>query len=102
MNETKKTTDSASTGVSDSTHLLGPLSKIETFWLWVMRANAAEKRDEIRKQVKIWKLKITFRWRSKNNLWGRFGGGWNWKLGIMAGGKTVIVSLFVCEVIFDA
>jgi len=37
-------------------------------------------------------------YRSKENLWGRFGGGWNWKLGFQAGGSTVIISLLVCEI----
>lgn len=27
----------------------------------------------------------------KDAGWGRFGGGWKWKLGIMAGGSTLIV-----------
>lgn len=25
--------------------------------------------------------------------WGRFGGGWNWKLGVEFGGRTVLVNL---------
>jgi hypothetical protein len=36
--------------------------------------------------------------RSKDNLWGRFGGGWNWELGFQAGGRTVIVNLLVASV----
>lgn len=28
---------------------------------------------------------------------GRFGGGWNWKVGIQVGGKTVLISLLVAQ-----
>lgn len=31
-------------------------------------------------------------WFGSNGM-GRFGGGWNWKLGITAGGKTMIIDL---------
>lgn len=31
-------------------------------------------------------------------LFGRFGGGWNWKLGFQAGGKTLIISLLVFSI----
>lgn len=42
---------------------------------------------------------LCIRWshRSPRGVWGRFGGGWQWKLGIQQGGNTVIVSLFVAE-----
>lgn len=32
-------------------------------------------------------------WFGKSTLLGRFGGGWTWKLGIEAGGSTVILNL---------
>lgn len=50
--------------------------------------------------------RVTFyggRKRSKNEYMGRFGGGWNWKLGITAGswypktGMTIMVALLVDE-----
>ena len=50
--------------------------------------------------------RVTFhggRKRSKNEPMGRFGGGWNWKLGITAGswyaksGMTILVALLVDE-----
>jgi hypothetical protein len=28
---------------------------------------------------------------------GRFGGGWQWKLGLQVGGRTMLVSLVVAE-----
>jgi len=39
--------------------------------------------------------------RPKDALWGRFGGGWNWKLGFQIGSTTLIVSLLVAELRFD-
>ena len=53
--------------------------------------------------VKRWETKqfvIKFEWRSKKNLWGRFGGGWNWMLGIQAGSTTVIINLLFCSISF--
>ena len=46
------------------------------------------------------RLSITYTQRSRKLLWGRFGGGWQWKLGFMAAGKTVIVNLLVCSIRF--
>lgn len=37
-------------------------------------------------------------WRS---LWGRFGGGWRWKLGIDIGGKTILFHLIWGSVSFS-
>jgi len=48
-----------------------------------------------------WKLgrwEITVEKRSKSRFWGRFGGGWNWKLGFMAGGSTVIFNLLILAI----
>ena len=44
--------------------------------------------------------KIKFQYREKNNLWGRFGGGWNWKLGFQAGGSSLIINLLVMTISF--
>ena len=41
---------------------------------------------------------VTIEQRKANNFTGRFGGGWQWKLGIQASGSTVIISLFVMEI----
>ena len=53
-------------------------------------------KNEIRWQRMLGPLKFDFYWRSKKG-WGRFGGGWNWKLGFQVGGKTILVSMLVCE-----
>lgn len=48
-----------------------------------------------------WKrLSVRVSWRSSESIMGRFGGGWNWKLGLQAGGRSLIVSLLVLEIIF--
>lgn len=62
--------------------------------------NKAEKKDEVRKEFRIGKYKMAYHWKSKNCLWGRFGGGWNWKLGIQVGGSTVIVDLLTFSLRF--
>lgn len=40
---------------------------------------------------------VTLSKRATDGLMGRFGGGWNWKLGFQAGGNTVIISLLIAE-----
>lgn len=55
----------------------------------------------IKKVWRIGRLKIGFYWRTSDGLWGRFGGGWNWKLGFQAGCGTVIIALLVAELILS-
>lgn len=66
----------------------------------VMRANQARPRAEVCKSIRLGRLAVTYRWRSSREPWGRFGGGWNWKLGVQAGGGTVILALLVCSLRF--
>ena len=80
---------------------LSELSQREKAWIWIMRENQTRKRIEIKKQAKIGRLEVTFHWRSKKNPMGRFGGGWNWKLGFQVGSRTTIVNLLVCSLQFD-
>jgi hypothetical protein len=42
-------------------------------------------------------MKISFSIRSSKGFMGRFGGGWNWKLGFQAGGKSIVISLLIAE-----
>lgn len=42
--------------------------------------------DEIVRRWTVFGIKIKFSWRSPRSLMGRFGGGWNWKIGVQAGG----------------
>ena len=75
-----------------------PITTEERGWITIMRINKLLDKKEIRKKVCINRLEVFFLWRSKKNLWGRFGGGWNWKLGFQAGGKTLIVSFLIADV----
>lgn len=74
------------------------LDREEMFWLAIMRLNRLLKRKEIDKTWTIGRVRVRFNWRSASNLWGRFGGGWNWKFGFQIGGRTVIFNLLVCSV----
>lgn len=38
-----------------------------------------------------------FTWRDATGLMGRFGGGWNWKVGVQWGCTSAIICLLVCE-----
>ena len=69
--------------------------------LAMIRLNAVFPKDEIIIRRKIGRLAIKFHWRSSKNLWGRFGGGWNWMLGFQSSASTLIVNLLVCSVRFD-
>jgi len=66
------------------------LTDEEKYILGVIRFNKSLSEKKIYKKVNVGRLEIYFHWRSKKNLWGRFGGGWNWKLGFQAGGRTII------------
>jgi len=55
-------------------------------------------KKEIRKVWNKGRWQIRFSWRSKENLWGRFGGGWNWALGFMKSGRTILLYLLICSV----
>ncbi len=58
-------------------------------------------KTEIRKTVYIGRLKVEYHWRSSKNLWGRFGGGWNWELGLQIGGSTIIVNCLIFSLTFS-
>lgn len=49
----------------------------------------------------IGRLRVRYTHRDRAAFMGRFGGGWQWKLGLQAGGRTLIVSLLVAELRFD-
>lgn len=76
------------------------LNPLERFMVAITRLNGALDNKGIAKKITIRNLEITFTWNSKKNLWGRFGGGWNWKLGFMASGRTIIFSLLICDIRF--
>ena len=43
-------------------------------------------------------IKISYSHKKSTELWGRFGGGWNWKLGFQIGGNTLLISLLIYEI----
>ena len=49
------------------------------------------------KSKRIGRIKLRLEMRRADGVMGRFGGGWNWKLGIQIGGKTLLISLLVAE-----
>ena len=69
--------------------------------LSIVRFNKLLKRKEIVKRIEVGRIRIGFRWQSKKNLWGRFGGGWNWCLGFEAGGNTLIFNILICTLRVD-
>ena len=73
------------------------VSNEEGFYLWMMRLNRVAKIKGFTKAARIGKVKITFQYREKSNLWGRFGGGWNWKLGFQAGSNCLIIELLIAS-----
>jgi len=47
------------------------------------------------KKIRFGNWRISLEKREKDNLWGRFGGGWNWKLGFQWGKDVFIFYWFV-------
>lgn len=47
------------------------------------------------------RIGINMRRGPSHSALGRFGGGWNWKLGLAVGGTTVLLFLFVLTVTFS-
>ena len=50
------------------------------------------------KEITIGKIKLSSEHRKPNNLFGRFGGGWNWMLGFRLGDTTLIIHFLVFDV----
>jgi hypothetical protein len=48
-----------------------------------------------RREIAGWK--VTYQRRAKGSPMGRFGGGWQWNVGVQAGGRTAIVNLAVAS-----
>jgi hypothetical protein len=73
----------------------------EDAMVFIMRMNKEIKRiypeTEIRKKWTFFGFDIRYSRRSKNCLWGRFGGGWNWEFGIQIGGETICFNLLIAQ-----
>lgn len=83
---------------TDSKTIKTTVTPEEGFWLGVLRLNRAERKIEIARNWQVGRLRIRFLWRSRKNLWGRFGGGWNWHIGVQVGSTTINVYLLVAMV----
>lgn len=56
--------------------------------------------DRVQRTLRLGRLTIKYERRFRSNMWGRFGGGWNWKLGFQAGHGTLILNLLVASLRF--
>ena len=52
---------------------------------------------KINRRWTIGRICVAFSARSSDGFMGRFGGGWNWKLGAQIGGTTAIFSLLIAD-----
>lgn len=68
--------------------------------LAICRYNKTTGIGRVVRKLEIGRVRIKYERRFKSNLWGRFGGGWDWKVGIQAGGTTVIINLLVASLRF--
>jgi hypothetical protein len=59
-----------------------------------VKAFCREEQD-LRIERNIGRVKFVFKWRAAPGPFGRFGGGWNWALGLKAGGSTVMLHMLV-------
>jgi hypothetical protein len=76
------------------------LTNEEKGFLSIIRLNKLwpkPKTDEwlVNKRIYIGFYEIHIEKKSKKELWGRFGGGWNWIVGIEIGGKSIIINWLV-------
>lgn len=85
-----------SIGVEDKSS--AGLSVQEEAIVEMVRYNKATPRLGVLREFTLGRTKMVYTRRSSQNLWGRFGGGWNWKLGVMIGGSTVLLDLLVASV----
>ena len=80
-------------------------TKDEALAVSVIRLNQwFQERHPSRKIHKDWEIGpyiIRFRYTSKDDLWGRLGGGWQWGLGFQCSGCSVLIILLVCEIIIS-
>jgi len=55
----------------------------------------------INKTAHFFGLSIRFRWRSRKAFLGRFGGCWNWKVGVQWSSRLILFSLLVAELTIE-
>jgi len=52
-------------------------------------------------KINIGRLIASYNFRPKSSYMGRFGGGWNWQLGVDISAKTMIINCLVFYLRFD-
>lgn len=77
------------------------LNKKEKFIINIVRYGTKNKIIGLELELSICRFKIEFEFKSSKNLCGRFGGGWNWKLGFQLGGKTLILNFLIFSISFS-
>lgn len=55
-------------------------------------------KDIIDRSWTFGRWKVHVRWRRGDGIMGRFGGGWQWELGVQVGGSTVLFNLVFLSV----
>lgn len=50
------------------------------------------------KTIRVFNREVKFEKRSKDNGWGRFGGGWQIEFGFQKGSRSLIINLFVMSI----
>jgi len=78
-----------------------PMSEEEGAIIGIVRLNRALPKREWKREVWVGRLRLQVQWRAANNLWGRFGGGWQWALGFVASRSTLILNLLVMTLRVD-
>jgi hypothetical protein len=68
------------------------------FIKFVVTLNRTTPRTEIKVRRLLGPIGVELHWQAKSNLWGRFGGGWDWELGFQAGESTIILNLLIFSV----
>lgn len=79
---------------------MNSLTGQEAFAVSMIRLNNATPRKQ--RKVSFYRpgLEITIDYRHASNLWGRFGGGWQWEFGFQAAGRTLILRCLFFSVFF--
>lgn len=53
------------------------------------------------KKFRLGNWNVRYEHKSNKEFWGRFGGGWNWSLGIKFSPSTIVIDLLVSSLIFN-
>ena len=80
--------------------IIDPTSSVSDFfreWGKLLRSGG----KEVSWSKTLGRFRFSYRRRSRNMHMGRFGGGWNWKLGVSVGGSTVVFDALIFSMRID-